>query len=144
MADHPPILLIKEWCKLYQERFGQEVSWRFQSVLSVISAGRTIEDDAAAAGARHDQSDPKQNLRDYFGALWRVGSLLTADGLLSGTKYEKRDLEEYLALLECQFPKTTLQKMYAQIVRVPLSVLQIVGTNSPQQLIEQAKIHFPA
>jgi hypothetical protein len=46
--------------------------------------------------------------------------------------------------LECQFPKTTLQKMYAQIVRVPLSVLQIVGTNSPQQLIEQAKIHFPA
>jgi hypothetical protein len=139
-----PADLIKEKCKTYLDRFSQETSGRLQSLLSLLSAECPNQDDAAAAAVLYDRSDPKQNLREYFGALWRVGSLLTADGLMSGTKYRERDMEEYLALLEVQFPETTLQAMYRQSARFPMEVLQVVGTSSPQELIERAKIHFPA
>jgi MoaA/NifB/PqqE/SkfB family radical SAM enzyme len=141
MPDSIPVL-IAEQCKLYQDRFSEDASGRFRSLISVLSVETADENDCAEAAAPYDQIDPIQNLRDYVGVLWRLGTLLTADGLLPGSKYQDRDLKEYLMLLEGQLPETTLQKMYAQITRFPMEMLQAAGTNSPQQLVERAKAHF--
>lgn len=142
MPDSIPVL-IAEQCKLYQDRFSEEASGRFRSLISVLSVETASEDDCAAAATPYDQINPIQNLRDYVAVLWRLGALLTADGLLPGSKYQDRDLKEYLTLLEGQFPELTLQTVYAQIKRFPLEVLQAAGTSSPQQLVERVKVHFP-
>jgi MoaA/NifB/PqqE/SkfB family radical SAM enzyme len=140
-SDSIPVL-IADQCKLYQDRFSEEASGRFRSLISILSIERADEDNCAAAAAPYDQISPIQNLRDYAAVLWRLGALLTADGLFPGSKYQDRDLEEYLTLLEGQFPETTLQKMYAQVKRFPLEMLQAIGTSSPQQLIARAKSHY--
>jgi hypothetical protein len=135
-----PAVPIREKCGQYLDRSGEELDGCLRTLLSTLS-NRLGGDAMAAAFASCDRGSARENIREYFSAIWELGETLTADGLLPGAQYQRPDLEEYVALLE-QLPEGALEQVYAQVIHCPLEVLRAVGSASPRELFDQAAERF--
>jgi molybdenum cofactor biosynthesis enzyme MoaA len=86
--------------------------------------------------------DAVADLVAYYEALWDLGESLAGEGLLQGTRYDRREEEEFLQRLRRDVSASQARKIYREARRFPKILLQYVGTLTAQQLIELQDEHL--
>ncbi len=140
--SHPAPSQIRSRCRVYLEELNGERETHLLSLLKLFSQDQVTPPEIAAEFARYDENGPRDNVRNYFQAIWTIGKRLSGEGVLAGAEYTDSKLEEFLQLLEARVTGPRWKAVDRELRRYPFEILQLAGTRSPKQLFEQTRAHL--
>ncbi len=87
---------------------------------------------------------PVEELKAYFKALWELGALLEAEGLLPGTRFDREQELLFLEHLHREVEPAQARRIYDEARPFSKMMLRFVGTMSAAQLTELVQSHVAA
>ena len=92
--------------------------------------------------ARHEYENPVEELKEYFRALWYLGSVLEGEGMLPGTHFDPEQERLLLAQVSEKIGPDHARKIYAEIRRFPKILLGLIGTTLASKLGDMLDAHL--
>jgi MoaA/NifB/PqqE/SkfB family radical SAM enzyme len=86
--------------------------------------------------------NPVEKLKEYFRALWYLGSVLQSEGMLPGTHFDPEQERLLLAQVSEKIGPAHAQKIYAEIRRFPKILLGLIGTTLASKLGDMLDAHL--
>jgi MoaA/NifB/PqqE/SkfB family radical SAM enzyme len=92
--------------------------------------------------AHSEGGNPVETLKQYFRALWYLGSMLQSEGMLPGTHFDPEQERLLLDQVSEKIGPAHARKIYAEIRRFPKILLGLIGTTLACKLGDMLDTHL--
>jgi hypothetical protein len=109
------------------------------SVACVLSdlAGHPVQ-----VAGQIEPTDPAQELKGYYRAIWSVGGMLQSSGMLANLRFDKDVLQVFLRYLDSRLGPEQARRLQLESRRFPRQLLSYCGTLSVEELIGLVESHL--